>query len=91
MTTYMLTQIPITELIKFAALLTDWQAVELQGKQFGPDSYFNPIQDIDDNWVISAEEVAYCANPDFLWVKELPMIPFTPKPNPPLFGMETMP
>ena len=90
MTTYMLTQIPITELIKFAALLTDWQAVELQGKQYMPDSYFNPIQDIDDNWVISAEEVAYCANPDFLWIKELPMIPFTPKPTPPLFGMEAM-
>jgi hypothetical protein len=91
MTTMLLSQIPIAELVKYCALLTEWQVNELRGKTFLPDSYFNPIQDIDDNWVLSAEEVAYCANPDFLWIKELPMIPFTPKPAPPMPWGETQP
>lgn len=84
-----LTQITLSELKGYCGLLTAEQAVELQGQMFLPDSYFNPIQDIDANWVLSAEEVAYCANPDFLWIKELEMIPFTPKPASPMFGMET--
>lgn len=81
-----LAMIKLAELPKYAALLNEWQANELRGQMFFPDSYFNPIQDIDDNWVISAEEVAYCSNPDFLWIKELEMIPFTPKPAPDYFG-----
>ena len=81
-----LAMIKIAELSKYAALLNEWQANELRGQMFFSDSYFNPIQDIDDNWVISAEEVAYCSNPDFLWIKELEMIPFTPKPAPDYFG-----
>ena len=84
-----LAMIRLAELPKYAALLNEWQANELRGQTFLPDSYFNPIQDIDDNWVISAEEVAYCSNPDFLWIKELEMIPFTPKPAPPMFGEMT--
>ena len=47
------------------------------------DSYFNPIQDADDKWVISVEEIDQCVNPDFMWVKELPLIPYNPKPSPP--------
>jgi hypothetical protein len=83
-----LTQIPINELVNYCAKLTPEQADSLRGQVFLQDSYFNPIQDIEDNWIISAQEVAYCANPDFLWIKELPMIPFTPKPAPPMFGGE---
>lgn len=84
-----LAMIRLAELSKYAALLNEWQATELRGQMFLPDSYFNPIQDIDDNWVISAEEVAYCSNPDFLWIKELEMIPFTPKPAMDTFGEMT--
>jgi hypothetical protein len=84
----MLYQIPLAELPIYAALLTPEQAEMLQGHTFLADSYFNPIQDISDNWVISAEEVAYCARPAFLWVKELPMIRFVPKPSPPMPGMD---
>jgi hypothetical protein len=83
-----LTQIPINQLANYCAKLTAEQAESLIDQVFLQDSYFNPIKDIDDNWIISAEEVAYCANPEFLWVKELPMIPFVPKPSPPLFGGE---
>lgn len=83
-----LTQIPINQLVNYCAKLTVEQAESLIDQVFLQDSYFNPIKDINGNWVISAEEVAYCANPEFLWVKELPMIPFVPKPAPPLFGGE---
>jgi hypothetical protein len=47
------------------------------------DSYFNPIQDADDNWVISVEEISQCENEECMWVKELPLIPYIPKPAPP--------
>lgn len=83
-----LTQIPIAELATYVGVLTPEQAQSLQGQTFQTDSYFNPIQDINDVWVLSAEEIAYCSNPTFLWVKELEMIVYTPKPAPPLFGGE---
>jgi hypothetical protein len=83
----MLHQIPLAELATYAALLTSEQAIMLRGQAFLADSYFNPIDDAHGNWIISAEEVAYCANPAFLWVKELPMIPYNPKPSPPMPGM----
>ncbi len=47
--------------------------------------YFNPIQDANDNWVISVEEMEQCVNPDFMWVKDLDLIPYEPKPTPPPF------
>jgi hypothetical protein len=60
-------------------LLTLEQKEELVGQQFAPDSYFNPIQDINDNWVISQEEMNQCCNSQFLWVKDLPLIEYVPK------------
>lgn len=81
-----LTQIPIAELATYVGVLTSEQAQSLQGQTFQTDSYFNPIQDMNDVWVLSAEEIAYCSNPAFLWVKELEMIVYEPKPTPPLFG-----
>lgn len=66
-------------------LLTETQKDELIGQWYAPDSYFNPIQDIDDNWVISQEEMQQCINADFLWVKNLPLIEYKPKPTPPPF------
>jgi hypothetical protein len=63
--------------------LTETQKNELIGQLYAPDSYFNPIQDADDNWVISVEEMEYCTNPTFIWVKDLDLIPYNPKPSPP--------
>lgn len=65
-------------------LLTIEQKDQLVGQLFAPDSYFNPIQDIDDNWIISTEEMEFCVNPEFMWVKELPLIEYKPKPAPPI-------
>jgi len=50
------------------------------------DCYFNPIQDLNDNWVISVEEMANCTNELFMWVKDLPLIIYEPKPSPPPFN-----
>lgn len=64
-------------------LLTETEKDSLVGQMYDEDSYFNPIQDINDNWIISVEEMEFCVNPEFLWVKDLPLIPFEPKPSPP--------
>jgi hypothetical protein len=66
-------------------LLTETQKDELIGQLYDEDSYFNPIQDLNDNWIISIEEIEQCVNPEFLWVKDLPLIPYEPKPTPPPF------
>ena len=64
-------------------LLTESQKNELIGQLYDEDSYFNPIQDIEDNWIISVEEMEFCVNPEFMWVKDLPLIEYKPKPSPP--------
>jgi hypothetical protein len=64
-------------------LLTESQKNELLGQLYDEDSYFNPIQDIEDNWIISVEEMEFCVNPEFMWVKDLPLIDYKPKPSPP--------
>lgn len=60
-------------------LLTVEQKEELVGQMYDIDSYFFPIQDINDNWVISQEEMYQCTNTNFAWVKDLPLIEYTPK------------
>lgn len=81
-----LTDITRAEWTTYVGLLTETQKDELVGQMYAPDSYFNPIQDNADNWVISIEEMEYCVNPEFLWVKDLPLIIYEPKPSPPPFN-----
>jgi predicted DNA-binding transcriptional regulator len=78
-----LTQLTAEQRTIYVGLLTELQKDELVGQLYAPDSYFNPIQDLNDNWVISIEEIEQTVNPDFLWVKDLEMIPYEPKPTPP--------
>jgi len=61
-------------------LLTEQQKELLVGKEYIIDSYFNPIQDINDNWIISEYEVLNAENEDILWVKDLEQIEYEPKP-----------
>jgi hypothetical protein len=61
-------------------LLTETQKQEIEGKKFAIDSYFNPIQDADNNWIISVEEQDQCTHPDFQWVKHCTRIEYKPKP-----------
>lgn len=63
-------------------LLTSEQKEMLVGISYKPDCLFNPIQDINDNWVISNEEVIHCTNEDFMWVDELPLIDYLPQAQP---------
>jgi hypothetical protein len=69
----------------YVGLLTESQKNELVGQLYDEDSYFNPIQDAYDDWIISVEEIDQCVTPEFQWVKTLPLIEYTPKPEPPLF------
>jgi hypothetical protein len=69
-------------------LLTESQKNELVGQLYDEDSYFNPIQDILDQWIISTEEMDFCVNPVFEWVKTLPLIDYKPKPSPPFPPIE---
>jgi hypothetical protein len=70
------------------AILTQYQKDLLSGQKFSPDSYFSPIQDIDDNWVISLEEISQCINPSFWWIKDLEIIDFNKKES--LFFQQNM-
>lgn len=65
-------------------LLTEAQKDSLVNQLYSEDSYFNPILDLNDNWVISKEEINYCINEEYIWVKDLPLIDYEPKPFPPL-------
>ena len=69
-------------------LLTESQKDSLVGQLYDEDSYFNPIQDDFDNWIISVEEMDFCVNPEFQWVKDLPLIDYVPKPSPPFPPIE---
>jgi hypothetical protein len=63
------------------AYLTIEQKDQLIGQQYANDSYFNPILDADNNYVISEEEINFCTNPNFLFVKSLTLSVYNPKPQ----------
>jgi hypothetical protein len=78
-----LTELTAEQKTTYVGLLSELQKDELVGQLYAPDSFFNPIITADNQWVISIEEMEQCVNPDFLWVKDLDMIPYEPKPIPP--------
>ena len=67
-------------------LLTIDQYNQIVGQMYDEDSFFNPILDFYDQYIISVEEINFCTNPEFFWVKDLPLIEYIPKeqPFPPL-------
>jgi hypothetical protein len=69
-------------------LLTIEQKDSLVGQLYEEDSFFNPLQDLSENWIISVEEMEFCVNPEFMWVKDLPLIEYKPKPSPPFPPIE---
>ena len=71
--------------LTYVGLLTELQKNELVGQWYAPDSYFNPITDAENRWIISIEEMEQCINPPFSWVKDLPLIEYKPKPITPPF------
>jgi len=59
--------------------LTIDQVESLSGKTYSNGCYYNPIQDKNDNWVISTEEIDQTTDPKFLWIKSISLIPFEGK------------
>jgi hypothetical protein len=59
--------------------LTISQVESLSGKTYAENNYYNPVQDINDNWIISIEEIDQTTDTDFLWIKSIPLIPFEGK------------
>jgi hypothetical protein len=49
----------------------------IKGQLFASASYFNPVQDAFNNWVIFEEEMT-CQYPEFSFVNSLPLIEFVP-------------
>ena len=74
-----LSQLTQEQKLTYVGLLTEVQKDELIGQLYTNDSYFNPIQDNSDNWIISVEEMEFCTNEQFMWVKELELIEYVPK------------
>jgi predicted DNA-binding transcriptional regulator len=74
-----LSQLTEEEKLTYVGLLTELQKDELVGQLYAPYSYYNPIQDINDNWIISVEEMEQTITLEFMWVKDLPLILYTPK------------
>jgi hypothetical protein len=77
-----LADITTEDITTLVGLLTEVQKDELNGVAYAPDSFYNPIQDLNDNWIISVEEIANTINPDTEWVKDLPLTIYIPKPTP---------
>jgi len=81
-----LTDLTTEQKLTYVGLLTELQKDELIGQWYAPDSFYNPIQNLEDQWVISVEEMEQCVNPEFMWVKDLELIEYLPKPTPPPFS-----
>lgn len=72
---------------QLVGLLTENQKDQLENVLYMPDVYYNPVLDLNNNWVISIEEINNTTDSNYLWVKELPLIPFEPiQPIPPITG-----
>jgi hypothetical protein len=74
-----LNELTAEEKITYVGLLSEVQKDELVGQLFDEDSYFNPIQDAKDNWIISIEEIENNVNSKFEWLKDLEIIIYVPK------------
>jgi hypothetical protein len=59
--------------IQYGAILTLEQAQELTGALYTDYSFFNPIL-INEQWIITLEEIANCTNEKYQWVKDLEII-----------------
>jgi hypothetical protein len=76
-----LTQLTKEEKLTYVGLLTLEQKDQLVGQLYAPYSYYNPIQDFNDNWIISIEEIEQTIASEFIWLKNVPLIPYTQKEN----------
>ena len=64
------------------AILTIEQKNSLIGQTYDGVCYFNPIQDLNNNWIISEQEVNQSS---LQWLRDLPLSEYFPKIQTPLF------
>ena len=65
------------------AILTTEQKDLLVGQTYDGVCFYNPIQDINNNWIISEEEINQT---NLEWLKSLPLSEYLPKPVENPFG-----
>jgi hypothetical protein len=53
------------------AILTIEQKDTLVNQEVLPKLKFNPVQDINGDWIISEKEISDSNNPSFSWIKSL--------------------
>jgi len=70
------------------AILTTEQKDLLDKQEFTTRGYFNPVQDVNEDWVISEVEVNECINSDFMWVKDLVLTDWLGPHIPPIISEE---
>lgn len=61
-------------------------AQQLQGVFIDNDTFFNFVQDINDEWflILSEQDEVEIALTEYAYLLELPLSPYEPKPTPPL-------
>lgn len=61
-------------------------AQQLKGVFIDNDTFFNFVQDINDEWflILSEQDEADIALTEYAYLLELPLSPYEPKPSPPL-------
>lgn len=68
-------------------ILTITEKESLIGQLVQPDWYFYPVQDCNNDWIISTQEIDGSIYPQNEWVKSLPLIDWCePIPIPPPSG-----
>jgi len=69
-------------------ILTTEQKDILNKQEVCPKLTFNPVQDVNEDWVISEKEINDCVNPNFMWVKELVLTDWLGSYVPPIISEE---
>ncbi len=71
--------------------ITEAQALQIKGKEYTKDMYFNPIQDAKGKWVISTEEALQYKKSEYIFIKALPEKDYEAKPSLNIFGTDEKP
>lgn len=61
-------------------------AERLQGVFFDSDTFFNFVQDVNDEWflILSEQDEQDIALTEYAYLLDLPLEPYEPKPSPPI-------
>lgn len=61
-------------------------AQQLQGVFFDNDTFFNFVQDINDEWflILSEQDEQDISVTEYVYLLDLPLEPYEPKPSPPI-------